>query len=47
MSEDPSALKQLEKISGGGQAPCLVADGKPLLESEAIVARFAGAGAPL
>jgi hypothetical protein len=47
VSEDPSALKQLEKISGGGQAPCLVTDGKPLLESDAIVARLAEAGAPL
>ena len=47
VSEDPSALKRLEKISGRGQAPCLVTDGKPLLESDAIVARLAAAGAPL
>jgi len=47
VSEDPSALKQLEAISGGGQAPCLVAGGKPLLESGEIIARLASAGAPL
>jgi hypothetical protein len=47
VSENPSALKQLEKISGGGQAPCLVTDGKPLLESDKIIACFADAGAPL
>jgi hypothetical protein len=47
VSEDPSALKQLEQISGGGQAPCLVTGGQPLLESAEIIARFAGAGSPL
>ena len=47
VSENPSALKQLEKVSGGGQAPCLVTDGKPQLESDQIIACFAGAGSPL
>lgn len=47
VSEDPAAMKQLEQISGGAQAPCLVADGKPLLESADIIACFAKAGAPL
>jgi hypothetical protein len=47
VSEDSSAMKQLEKASGGAQAPCLVADGKPLLESEKIIECFAEAGAPL
>jgi hypothetical protein len=47
VSRDPAALEQLEKVSGGGQAPCLVAGGEPLLESAEIIARMAGAGAPL
>jgi len=47
VSEEPQALKQLEQASGGGQAPCLVVGGESLLESPAIVARLAGAGAPL
>jgi hypothetical protein len=47
VSEDPAARKQLEQISGGAQAPCLVTGGKPLLESAEIITRFAEAGAPL
>jgi glutaredoxin len=47
VSEKPKALKQLEQASGGGQAPCLVVGGESLLESPAIVARLASAGAPL
>lgn len=47
VSEDKSALAEMEKISGGAQAPCLVVEGKPLLESDAIVARLAKAAAPL
>jgi len=47
VSEDSSAMKQLQKISGGAQAPCLVTEGKPLLESDQIIARFAAAGAPV
>jgi hypothetical protein len=47
VSEDSSAMKQLEKASGGAQAPCLVTDGKPLLESEKIIECFASVGAPL
>jgi len=47
VSENPAALKQLEQLSGGGQAPCLVVGGSPLLESAAIVERLAQVGAPL
>jgi glutaredoxin len=47
VSEDSSAMKQLEKVSGGVQAPCLVTDGKPQLESDKIIASLANAGAPL
>lgn len=47
VSDDPSALKQLEQLSGGGQAPCLVIESDHLLESADIVARLAEVGAPL
>jgi glutaredoxin len=47
VSEDSAAMKQLEEVSGGKQAPCLVAEGKPLLESGQIIACLAAAGAPL
>jgi len=47
VSDDPAARKQLEQLAGGGQAPCLVVGGSPLLESGAIVARLAEIGAPL
>ena len=47
VSEDAAAMKELEKISGGAQAPCLVANRKPLLESAKLIARFAETGAPI
>jgi hypothetical protein len=47
VSEDSSALAEMEKVSGGAQAPCLVVEGKALLESDAIIARLAKAAAPL
>ena len=47
VSDDPAAMKQLEQLSGGGQAPCLVTGSDHLLESGDIVARLAEVGAPL
>ncbi len=37
VSQDASALAELEKISGGKQAPCLVVGGEAQLEASAIV----------
>ncbi len=37
VSEDEAARAELARVAGGEQAPCLVMDGKPLLESDAIV----------
>ncbi len=37
VSRDAAAAAELEKISGGKRAPCLVVDGEPILESDAIV----------
>ena len=47
VSEDSGALAALEAATGKQQAPCLVADGKPLLESEAIIGRLVACKAPL
>jgi glutathione S-transferase len=45
---DPEAWAELERIGGHDQVPCLLVDGKPMYESEVIVAylerRFAPAG---
>ena len=40
VSEDPSAHGELVKIAGKDQAPCLVAGGKPLHESKAIISHL-------
>lgn len=37
LQEDPEALKKLKELTGKTQVPCLVVDGKPMLESEDIV----------
>jgi len=37
VSEDAAAMATLEKLTGKQQAPCLVVDGKPILESDDIV----------
>jgi len=37
VEEEAGALRQLEKISGSRQVPCLVVDGKPILESDDII----------
>ncbi len=47
VSEDSAALAEMEKLSGGGQAPCLVVEGQAVLESGEIIARLAKAVAPL
>jgi glutathione S-transferase len=35
---EPEAMEQLIQLTGDEQVPCLVVDGKPMLESDAIVA---------
>jgi len=47
VSADSAARAELEKISGGAQAPCLVVDGAALLEADAIIARFVKAAGVL
>ena len=47
VSEDAEARAELEKVSGGGKAPCLVVKGEALLESGAITARLVEAAAPI
>jgi hypothetical protein len=46
-SEDAGAMSDLEKASGKKQAPCLVRDGKAILEAEAIVKLLADQAAPI
>jgi glutathione S-transferase len=38
VSEDPEARDHLVKLAGKDQAPCLVADGRAMHESKAIIA---------
>lgn len=38
--QDPAAAEELMKLTGGTQVPCLVIDGKPLLESGDIIQWF-------
>lgn len=37
VTEDLAALAELEKLTGDDQVPCLVVDGKPMLESADII----------
>ncbi len=37
LSEDPGAEARLAELTGRSQVPCLVVDGKPMLESESII----------
>ncbi len=37
ISQDSSLKEELIKIGGKGQVPCLIHDGKPLYESDAII----------
>jgi glutaredoxin 3 len=37
LQNDPKGKEELKKIGGKMQVPCLIIDGKPLYESEAIV----------
>ncbi len=41
VSEDSAAREQLMKLAGKDQAPCLAVDGKPIHESQEIIARLA------
>ncbi len=36
VSEDEAGMAKLKELSGGAKAPCLVVDGKPMLESDDI-----------
>jgi len=47
VSDDASAAAELEKASGGEQAPCLIENGEALLESDKIIARFAEGAGPI
>ena len=48
VNDDSAAAAELEKASGGTQAPCLVADGNAMLESNDIIAFLVEkAGTPL
>jgi hypothetical protein len=47
VSDDASAAADLDKASGGTQAPCLIEDGEALLESEKIITRLAEGTAPI
>lgn len=47
VSQDAAADARLESLTGGHQVPCLVIDGKPLLESDDIVAALARAATDL
>ena len=47
VSEDEAALAELRELTGKEQAPCLVIDGKPLLESNDIIAELVTRFAPL
>lgn len=40
-SADPLALKELERVGGKRQVPCLLIDGQPLYESADIIAWLA------
>jgi len=46
-SDDEGTAAELEKTSGRTQAPCLIEDGKALLESDTIIALFVEAIAPI
>ena len=37
IEKEPGALETLKRLTNDEQVPCLVIDGKPLLESEAII----------
>ncbi len=47
VSEDPAAHAELVSLAGKDQAPCLVLDGQPMLESADIIARMVRAAAPV
>ena len=40
VTQDVDAMRELERLSGGRQAPCLVQGGDVLLESTEIIARL-------
>jgi glutaredoxin len=40
IQESSASLEELKRLTGRTQVPCLVIDGKPMLESEDIVSRL-------
>jgi glutaredoxin len=46
VSESSSAAAELEKASGGSQAPCLVLGGEATLEHDAIIAKLVAGALP-
>jgi glutaredoxin len=47
ITEDPGAKAEIEKLTGKNQAPCLVVDGKPTLESLEITGLLAQRARPV
>ncbi len=47
VSKDPAAAAELERASGGSQAPCLVVAGEATTEHDAIIAKLVAAAAVL
>ncbi len=47
VTEDSAAATELERASGGTQAPCLVLGGEVTLEHDAIIAKLVEGAAPL
>ncbi len=47
VSENSAAASELEKVSGGSQAPCLALDSGVTLEHDAIIAKLTTGAAPL
>jgi hypothetical protein len=47
VSQDPAALSELKRAAGAEQAPRLVLEGEPLLESDEIIRRLVAAAAPV
>jgi glutaredoxin len=40
IQKSSASLEELKRLTGRTQVPCLVIDGKPMLESEDIVSRL-------
>ena len=47
VTEDATAAQELEAVGGQNQAPCLVWQGEPRYEADAIVETLVGSLAPI